>query len=100
MTESNKPAIPTLSKERSLREILMGILTFILWIILILTSIHIFACYIYCIIKSCLFDSETMKYAVMLVIGSYLLLVVDKNKILDALGLNIKNNGSLAKWLF
>jgi hypothetical protein len=41
--------------------------------------------YINTIIQKGFFDPEALKYAVMISVGSYLCLIIDKNKIYDAL---------------
>lgn len=66
----------------------IGIIKPVLWIILLLTGINISAYYVYALFNGP-FDSETLKYALYLVIGSYFALILDKSKIDKVLG--IKN---------
>lgn len=68
----------------------MGWISIILWIVLIFTGINVLAYYIYSFFTKGSFDQETLKYAIMLCVGSYFCLILDKNKIYDAL--NIKKD--------
>lgn len=65
------------------------ILDKILWLILLIVSMDILGYYVYCLITKGIFDEETLKYAIFLVIGIYFILILDKKKIYEALG--IKN---------
>ena len=69
--------------------LLMGI-SAILWIILIFTGINLLAYYTYSIFTNGFFDPETLKYSVILIVGAYFCLVLDRKKIYEAL--NIKLN--------
>ncbi|MBI2647412.1 hypothetical protein HYW99_02955 [Candidatus Woesearchaeota archaeon] len=66
---------------------LIGI-NFILWIILLVTGINLLTYYGYNILKNGFFDPETLKYSIILIVGAYFCLILDKNKIYDSL--NIK----------
>lgn len=68
----------------------MGLVSIVLWIALIFTGVNVLAYYIYCLVTKGFFDSETLKYAVMVAVGSYFCLILDKNKIYDAL--NVKKD--------
>ncbi len=68
----------------------MGLVSLVLWIALIFTGANVLAYYIYGVLTKGLFDPETLKYAVMIAVGSYFCLILDKQKIHDALG--VKKN--------
>lgn len=68
----------------------MVIVSFILWVTLLVTGVSLLSYYIYCIITKGIFNPETLKYALILIVGAYFCLILDKNKIYDAL--NIKKN--------
>lgn len=70
--------------------IVMAIISFVLWFLLFFTGINILAYYIHCILTNGFFDPETLKYAVMIAVGAYFCLVLDKNKIYEAL--NVKRD--------
>ena len=69
----------------SLKLFFMVILSRVLWLTLIVTGLNIFLYYINTILQKGFFDPESLKYAVMISVGSYLCLIIDKNKIYDAL---------------
>ena len=69
----------------SLKLFLMVIISNLLWLTLIVTGLNIFLYYINTILQKGFFDPEALKYAVMISVGSYLCLIIDKNKIYDAL---------------
>ena len=52
-----------------------------LWIALIVSGLNIVAYYIYAIREYGFFNPETLDYAIMIVVGSYLCLIIDKDKI-------------------
>ena len=68
----------------------MALLSIILWVALIITGLNIFAYYVYNILTKGFFDPETLKYGVMVAIGSYFCLIIDKNKIYESL--NVKRD--------
>ena len=70
--------------------IFMVVLSDLLWMVLILTGVNVFVYYIYSLVTKGVFDSETLKYAVMVAIGSYFCLILDKDKISNAL--NVKRD--------
>lgn len=84
-------SLEPIKKEKSLWRqlvvLLMRVISFLLWGLLIFTSIHILRYYIHCIKVKNHFDDETMKYTIMILVGAYLFLIVDKNKIAEILGL-------------
>ena len=59
----------------------------VLWIILLLTGINLFSYYLSSIWNNGFFHSETLKYALYLVVGSYFALILDKSKIEKVVGL-------------
>ena len=65
----------------------MLMLSTILWFVLLFACINILTYYISSLINDGFLDSETLKYAVMLVIGSYFCLILDKNKIFESLNI-------------
>lgn len=71
-----------------LKLVFMAIVSIVLWLALIVTGLNIFAYYIYIILTNGFFDPESLKYSVMVAVGSYFCLIIDKNKICEAL--NIK----------
>jgi len=68
----------------------MVIISFILWVTLIVTGLNLLVYYTYSIITKGFFEPEVLKYAVLLVVGAYFCLILDKNKIYDAL--NVKRD--------
>ena len=72
----------------SCKLIFMTVLSYVLWIMLLVAGANVLAHYLYSIFTNGFFDSETLKYAVMVAVGSYFCLILDKNKICDAL--NVK----------
>jgi hypothetical protein len=91
MTDKVKPLPPIKVKINLWNYLKLGFLIFIsciLWITLIVTGINLLGYYIKSIIINGFFDPETLKYAVMLVVGAYFFLILDKNKIYEAL--NVK----------
>ena len=68
----------------------MALLLLVLWIALFIAGIEIFAYYVYNIISKGFFDPETLKYGVMVAVGSYFCLIIDKNKIYESL--NVKRD--------
>ena len=68
----------------------MIFISFILWITLIITGLSLLAYYIYCVATKGFFSEDSMKYAVILVVGAYFCLILDKNKIYEAL--NVKRD--------
>ena len=68
----------------------MALLSIILWVALIVTGLNIFAYYVYNIFTKGFFDPETLKYGVMVAIGSYFCLIIDRNKIYESL--NVKKD--------
>lgn len=65
---------------------ILGLVFIVLWIALIFTGANVLAYYIYSVRTNGLFYSETLKYAVMVAVGAYFCLILDKQKIYDALG--------------
>ena len=63
----------------------MGVASIILWIALISTGINIFVYYVYNILTKGIFDPETLKYGILVSVGSYFCLIIDKNKIYESL---------------
>ena len=59
--------------------------SFALWIILVITGLNIAAFYFYSLYGQGPFGEETLKYSVILIVGSYACLVLDRNKIYEAL---------------
>jgi len=70
--------------------IFLTIISFILWVILFLAGANLLVYYVYSILTRGFLDPETLKYAVYLVIGAYFCMVLDKNKIYEAL--NVKRD--------
>lgn len=64
--------------------------SFMLWIILLISGLNILVYYVFSANTKGFFDQETLKYAVFLVIGAYFCLILDKNKISEAL--NVKKD--------
>ena len=88
MSENVKPLPPVKSKrnwQNSLKLFIMWIISKVLWLALIVAGLNIFSYYILTILQKGFFDSEALKYAVMISVGSYFCLIIDKNKIDDAL---------------
>ena len=69
------------STEETILSWIYTILCFFLWFALIVSGLNIITYYIYAIRKYGFFNSETLNYAVMIAIGSYLCLIIDKDKI-------------------
>ena len=69
------------SKKETVLSWTYTILCISLWIALIVSGLNIVAYYLYAICEYGFFNSETLDYAVMIVIGSYLCLIIDKDKI-------------------
>ena len=70
--------------------LLMIFVSFILWIALVVTGLNLFAYYIFNVKTKGFFDQESLKYAVIIIVGAYFCLILDKNKIYEAL--NIKRD--------
>ena len=70
--------------------IFMALLSIVLWIALFVTGLNIFAYYVYNILTNGIFDPESLKYGVMVAIGSYFCLIIDRNKIYESL--NVKKD--------
>ena len=68
----------------------MIFISFILWIALIVTGLNLIAYYIFNVKTKGFFDQESLKYAVIIIVGTYFSLILDKNKIYEAL--NIKRD--------
>ncbi|NPE27650.1 hypothetical protein HNV12_06635 [Methanococcoides sp. SA1] len=69
--------------------ILKRVLT-IIWIILIGATLHVFSYYIYSLIAYGIFEAESLKYGVMVAVGAYFCVVIDKHKIDEVL--NVKKD--------
>lgn len=70
--------------------LLMVFISFMLWIALVVTGLNLFAYYVFNVKTKGFFDQESLKYAVVIIVGAYFCLILDKNKIYDAL--NIKRD--------
>ena len=68
----------------------MALLSILLWIALIVAGLNIIVYYVYNILTKGMFDPETLKYGVMVAIGSYFCLIIDRNKIYESL--NVKRD--------
>lgn len=68
----------------------MVVLSYILLAALFFTVIHIFTYYVYNIFYNGFFDPETLKYGVMIAVGSYICLIIDKDRIYESL--NVKRD--------
>ncbi len=88
MSDEIKPLPPVKFKinwQNSLKLFFMVLISKVLWVTLIISGLNIFLYYINTILQKGFFDPESLKYAVMISVGSYLCLIIDKNKIYDAL---------------
>ena len=88
MSEEIKPLSPVkveINWLNSLKLICMWILSIVLWLSLIVTGLNIFAYYIHTVLNDGFFNTESLKYAVLVAVGSYFCLIIDKNKIYEAL---------------
>jgi hypothetical protein len=88
MSEKIKPLPPVKFKINwfnSLKLFFMVVISIVLWLTLFVTGLNILFYYIYTIFQNGFFDPEALKYAVLISVGSYLCLIIDKNKIYDAL---------------
>ena len=63
----------------------MLLVSTILWLVLFVAGMNLLIRYIILIFSNGFFAEETLKYALLIVIGAYFCLVLDKNKIYDAL---------------
>ena len=93
MSKKIKPLFPAkvrINIWNQLKLVFMIFISIILWLTLIVTGINLLAYYVRSVILNGFFDPESLKYAVILVIGSYFSLILDKNKIHEAL--DIKRN--------
>ena len=88
--ESLPPVEVKLSWWDRIKLICMAILSIVLMVALICTVAHIFAYYIYNILYKGFFDPETLKYSAMIAVGSYICLIVDKDRIYESL--NVKRD--------
>ena len=68
----------------------MALLSIVLWIALFVTGLNIFAYYVYSVFTNGFFDPESLKYGLMVAIGSYFCLIIDRNKIYESL--NVKKD--------
>ena len=57
--------------------LIFSVLDVLAWLILILVAINILSYYIYSWINKGFFDSETLKFALYLAIGAYLICIID-----------------------
>jgi len=69
---------------------IMSIISVVLWVVMIGAAINVLLYYLFLINTKGFFSPETITYAVVIAVGSYFCLILDKNKIYEAL--NIKSN--------
>ena len=65
----------------------MTIASPILWGSMILAGLHIFVFWIHVVFDKGLFDPTTIQYSVLVAVGAYFCLIVDKDKIVEALNI-------------
>lgn len=98
MAEEVKPLPPIKSKisiwNKLKLSFISGLSTILFWVLLFV-SINVFIYYVKCFIDLGPFNSETLRYALYLIVGCYFFLVLDKSKIYEAL--NIKNPPWISK---
>ena len=82
-----KPTEGKVSRSQGIKFILVYFLYILLHIVLVVASLNILAYYLSSTIHYGWLNSETVKYALYLVIGSYFFLVVDNKKIRELLGI-------------
>jgi len=70
--------------------IFMAFVSLVLWCAIIVTGISLLSYYIYNVVKNGFFNSESLKYAIIIIVGAYFSLILDKDKIYEAL--NVKKN--------
>lgn len=69
---------------------IMALIELILWVVMVIASIHVLFFWAYTLSKSGLSDSTTIQYSVLVAVGAYFCLIVDKDKILNALKTALK----------
>jgi len=83
-----KPLPPVKVKFNLWNTLKLGFLSLLspaLWLILILAGLNVGGYYLWSGYTKGIFDPETLKYAVMVAVGAYFCLILDKNKIYEAL---------------
>ncbi len=93
MSDNVKPLLPlkvNIDVWNQLKLSAMILVTPVLWVILIVAGINLLAYYVHSVITNGFFDTETLKYAVIVAVGAYSCLILDKNKIYEAL--NVKRD--------
>lgn len=65
----------------------LSILNILLWIVIFVTGINLLSYYIHSLVYKGFFDPETLKYSLILIIGAYFFLIIDKDKIYSALNI-------------
>lgn len=61
------------------------------WVVLILVSVNLLIYYVYSLFNKGFFDSETLKFALYLAIGTYFICILDKKKVREAFGMKDVN---------
>jgi len=93
MSDKIKPLPPVKVKinfGNSFKLYLMIFVSIILWVLLFVTGINLLSHYIITIFREGFYHPETLKYSLVLIVGAYFFLILDKNKIYEAL--NIKRD--------
>lgn len=87
----HKPLTPTkaeISWFDGSKLVIMALAQVILWVSMIAASVHVLLFWSYILLAKGAFDSTTVQYSVLVAVGAYFCLIVDKDKIYKAL--NIK----------
>ena len=93
MTGKVKPLVPLKVKINfwnSTKLWFLGLVSVVLWITIIVAGANLLWYYVYTLYTKGFFDQESLKYAVLLAVGTYFCLILDKKKIEEAL--NIKKD--------
>lgn len=90
MSEKIEPLPPvkvTVNWVNHIKRIIIGVIFIILGLLLFAAAINILVYTINNIIHKGFFDPESIKFSIYIVIGSYFCLILDKEKIYQALGI-------------
>ncbi|MBS3147437.1 hypothetical protein J4219_00970 [Candidatus Woesearchaeota archaeon] len=82
-----RPVIVNINLGNTIKLWFLAIVSVMLWISLLFASVNVLAYYIYSIKVNGIFNDETLKYAIYIVIGAYFCMILDKKKIEEALGI-------------
>ena len=90
MANKIKPLPPTKAKLSGWEEVKIGIMALaqiVLWFSMFIAGAQVLVFWIYTFFSKGIFDSTTVQYSIIVAVGAYFCLILDKNKIYEALGI-------------